>query len=92
MRQVTTGQGGCCTPFPFTAAIWLLEEQEELRGGIQPSSRASRVWTSRYENWKYYQRTITAPTQVQKNLMVPQQGIAFQLPTLLADILQMEPR
>lgn len=49
VRQVTTGQGGCCTPFPFTAAIWLLEEQEELRGGIQPSSRASRVLLSQQD-------------------------------------------
>lgn len=24
--------GGCCTVFPFEAAIWLLEEQEELVG------------------------------------------------------------
>ena len=24
--------GGCCTVFPFEAAIWLLEEQEELFG------------------------------------------------------------
>ena len=28
--------GGCCTPFPFEAAIWLLEEQEELYGGVFP--------------------------------------------------------
>ena len=38
--------GGCCTVFPFEAAIWLLEEQEELFGGnsnrnFQRSSTAS---------------------------------------------------
>lgn len=25
--------GGCCTPYPFEAAIWLWEETEELYGG-----------------------------------------------------------
>lgn len=35
-RMVTTSAGGCTTPFPFEAAIWLLEEQEELFGGTFP--------------------------------------------------------
>lgn len=35
-RMVTTASGGCTTPFPFEAAIWLLEEQEELFGGTFP--------------------------------------------------------
>lgn len=35
-RMVTTSAGGCTTPFPFEAAIWLLEEQEELFGFTQP--------------------------------------------------------
>lgn len=34
--MITTSAGGCCTPFPFEAAIWLLEEQEELYGGVFP--------------------------------------------------------
>lgn len=32
-KMVTTSAGGCTTAFPFEAAIWLLEEQEELFGG-----------------------------------------------------------
>lgn len=36
IRMITTIAGGCCTPFPFEAAIWLLEEQEELYGGVFP--------------------------------------------------------
>ena len=34
--MITTSAGGCTTPFPFEAAIWLLEEQEELFGGTFP--------------------------------------------------------
>ena len=34
--MITTSAGGCTTPFPFEAAIWLLEEQEELYGGTMP--------------------------------------------------------
>ena len=30
--MITSPGGGCCTVFPFEAAIWLLEEQEELVG------------------------------------------------------------
>ncbi len=26
-------RGGCCTPLPYEAAIWLLEEEEEITGG-----------------------------------------------------------
>lgn len=26
-------RGGCCTPLPYEAAVWLLEEEEELKGG-----------------------------------------------------------
>ena len=33
MRMITSRPGGCCTPFPYEAAIWLLEEQEEIFGG-----------------------------------------------------------
>ena len=36
VRMITTSAGGCTTPFPFEAAIWLLEEQEELYGGALP--------------------------------------------------------
>ena len=36
IRMIATSAGGCCTPFPFEAAIWLLEEQEELYGGVFP--------------------------------------------------------
>ena len=36
VRMITTHVGGCTTPFPFEAAIWLLEEQEELYGGALP--------------------------------------------------------
>ena len=32
-RMLETTSGGCCTPFPFEAAIWLWEETEELYGG-----------------------------------------------------------
>lgn len=35
-KMVTTSAGGCTTAFPFEAAIWLLEEQEELFGGTFP--------------------------------------------------------
>lgn len=31
--MITSRPGGCCTPFPYEAAIWLLEEQEEIFGG-----------------------------------------------------------
>lgn len=36
VRMITNSAGGCCTPFPFEAAIWMLEEQEELYGGAAP--------------------------------------------------------
>ena len=36
VRMITVSSGGCTTPFPFEAAIWLLEEQEELFGGSFP--------------------------------------------------------
>ncbi|KAK9918866.1 hypothetical protein WJX75_007651 [Coccomyxa subellipsoidea] len=36
VRMITANAGGCTTPFPFEAAIWLLEEQEELYGGSIP--------------------------------------------------------
>ena len=36
VRMITASAGGCTTPFPFEAAIWLLEEQEELYGGALP--------------------------------------------------------
>lgn len=35
-RLITTSVGGCTTAFPFEAAIWLLEEQEELYGNTFP--------------------------------------------------------
>lgn len=34
--MITTHAGGCTTAFPFEAAIWLLEELEELYGGAVP--------------------------------------------------------
>ena len=36
VKMIATSAGGCCTSFPFEAAIWLLEEQEELCGGTVP--------------------------------------------------------
>lgn len=36
--MIETRAGGCCTPFPFEAAIWLWEETEELYGGHLPSA------------------------------------------------------
>ncbi|EIE19817.1 hypothetical protein COCSUDRAFT_83558 [Coccomyxa subellipsoidea C-169] len=36
VRMIMANAGGCTTPFPFEAAIWLLEEQEELYGGAIP--------------------------------------------------------
>ena len=36
VRMITVHAGGCTTPFPFEAAIWLLEELEELYGGAVP--------------------------------------------------------
>mmetsp|Transcript_3540 Transcript_3540/g.10271 ORF Transcript_3540/g.10271 Transcript_3540/m.10271 type:complete len:1007 (-) Transcript_3540:744-3764(-) len=42
--MIEATRGGCCTPFPFEAAIWLWEETEELYGGQQPTiSRHSSV-------------------------------------------------
>ena len=32
VKMITAQGGGCCTVFPYEAAIWLLEEQEELVG------------------------------------------------------------
>ena len=50
VRMITTSAGGCTTPFPFEAAIWLLEEQEELYGGALP----------------VYNTTVSAPCPVQQ--------------------------
>ena len=36
VKMITTSAGGCTTAFPFEAAIWLLEEQEELYGNTFP--------------------------------------------------------
>ncbi|KAK9814721.1 hypothetical protein WJX72_010484 [[Myrmecia] bisecta] len=40
VRMITTS---CCTPFPFEAAIWLLEEQEELYGGTVPVYAGAQI-------------------------------------------------
>lgn len=32
-KMISASAGGCCTAFPFEAAIWLWEEKEELYGG-----------------------------------------------------------
>lgn len=32
VKMINAPGGGCCTVFPYEAAIWLLEEQEELVG------------------------------------------------------------
>ena len=42
VRMITASAGGCTTPFPFEAAIWLLEEQEELYGGSIPIYKTVR--------------------------------------------------
>ena len=42
VRMITANAGGCTTPFPFEAAIWLLEEQEELYGGSIPIYKSVR--------------------------------------------------
>ena len=42
VRMITSGAGGCTTSFPFEAAIWLLEEQEELYGGALPIYKSVR--------------------------------------------------
>lgn len=34
--MIEATRGGCCTAFPFEAAIWLWEETEELYGGLRP--------------------------------------------------------
>ncbi|KAL3149277.1 Tetratricopeptide repeat protein 37, variant 2 [Trebouxia sp. C0010 RCD-2024] len=45
VKMINAPGGGCCTVFPYEAAIWLLEEQEELVGtnkrSINRSSTAS---------------------------------------------------
>lgn len=46
VKMIAAPGGGCCTVFPFEAAIWLLEEQEELFGNgagrrVQRASTAS---------------------------------------------------
>ena len=46
VRMITASAGGCTTPFPFEAAIWLLEEQEELYGGALPVYRSVRTWNA----------------------------------------------
>lgn len=43
VRMITAHAGGCTTPFPFEAAIWLLEELEELYGGAVPVCGQVRV-------------------------------------------------
>ena len=43
VRMITTHAGGCTTPFPFEAAIWLLEELEELYGGAVPICGQARA-------------------------------------------------
>lgn len=42
MKMIAAPGGGCCTVFPFEAAIWLLEEQEELVGTNKRS--INRYW------------------------------------------------
>jgi len=41
VRAITAAPGGCTSPFPFEAAIWLLEEQEEICGGAVPLPAAA---------------------------------------------------
>ena len=38
--------GGCCSVFPFEAAIWLLEEQEEVVGTNKRSINRCLLHTS----------------------------------------------
>lgn len=35
-NMIEATKGGCCTAYPFEAAIWLWEETEELYGGLRP--------------------------------------------------------
>lgn len=64
-KMVTTSAGGCTTPFPFEAAIWLLEEQEELFGfthpvhlqiedKFRPESHAARETASQQTRLKWF--------------------------------------
>ena len=41
--RMISAPGGCCTVFPFEAAIWLLEEQEELFGNRKPVHKSSSM-------------------------------------------------
>ncbi|CAK0785762.1 hypothetical protein CVIRNUC_008973 [Coccomyxa viridis] len=50
VRMITTSAGGCTTPFPFEAAIWLLEEQEELYGGALPVYKSDSMEQKRSPN------------------------------------------
>lgn len=52
--MITTSAGGCTTPFPFEAAIWLLEEQEELYGGNTPVYNTGRALSSVSHCWLCY--------------------------------------
>jgi hypothetical protein len=47
-RMIETTAGGCCTAFPFEAAIWLWEEAEELYGGRTAEHVASALATVSY--------------------------------------------
>ena len=31
--MIFNGRAGCTTPLPYEAAVWLLEEEEEIKGG-----------------------------------------------------------
>ena len=59
-KMMTTSAGGCTTPFPFEAAIWLLEEQEELFGGTFPVQNVE-VGLARF---KYLKIMWCVPTRV----------------------------
>ena len=60
VRMITASAGGCTTPFPFEAAIWLLEEQEELYGGAIPIYNAVRGRAAGTLNkpWIYPAKTL----------------------------------
>lgn len=79
IKMISAPGGGCCTVFPFEAAIWLLEEQEELFGNGNGSKRVQRSSTMSCTN---LHRLVSKGSRSNLLIRGPSKSNLYQQPSL----------
>jgi len=79
IKMISAPGGGCCTVFPFEAAIWLLEEQEELFGNGNGSNRVQRSSTMSCTN---LHRLVSKGSRSNLLIRGPSKTNLYQQPSL----------